>query len=184
MKAKKLNTSFFARPADRVAYELIGKILVWRNAQSEYQLRIVETEAYLGIKDKACHAAKGRTKRMETMFGPPGLTYVYLCYGMYHMLNFVCEKKGDPHAVLIRAAESLSHPALKLNGPGKICRELKITRDHNALSKSSGIFEWHQGAPPQKILKSKRIGINYAGSWANRKLRYLDALSPAVSRPA
>src|SRR5262245_5968976 len=101
---KKLRRSFYARPALDVAQDLIGKILVRRIDGEEYRARIMETEAYVGTHDLACHASKGRTKRTEVMFGPPGRAYVYLIYGMYEMFNVVTSAVGDAQAVLIRGA--------------------------------------------------------------------------------
>src|SRR4051812_5363563 len=104
---KKLPRSFYERDAALVAPDLLGKILVHRVNRKLLRARIVETEAYVGEHDLACHAAKGRTKRTEIMYGPPGHAYIYFIYGMYDMLNIVCAKEGNAQAVLIRAAEPL-----------------------------------------------------------------------------
>ena len=103
-----LEQSFYEQPALALAQALIGKVIVRRVRRKEYQARIVETEAYVGSHDLACHASKGRTNRTEVMFGPAGRAYVYLIYGMYDMFNIVASQINDPQAVLIRAAEPLS----------------------------------------------------------------------------
>src|SRR5438477_4414403 len=119
---KKLPHSFFSRPAVDVARDLIGKILVRRIDTKEFRARIVETEAYVGEHDLACHAAKGRTARTEIMFGRAGHAYVYFIYGMYDMLNIVTGAAGVAQAVLIRAAEPLDDWDADLSGPGKLTR--------------------------------------------------------------
>ena len=107
LRGKRLRRSFYRRPATELAQALIGKVLVHRVDGRTYAARIVETEAYVGPHDLACHAAKGRTKRTEIMFGRAGHAYVYLIYGMYPMLNIVSGEAGEPEAVLIRAAEPI-----------------------------------------------------------------------------
>jgi len=180
---KRLNKDFFNRTAKEVAVDLIGKEFVFKRSKARvYRCRIVETEAYLGVRDLACHASKGRTKRTETMFGPPARSYVYFVYGMYHMLNVVCMPKGVPEAVLIRAAECLSHPSLQLNGPGKLCRELGISKLHNNLSLLREPLYFVEGEEPKRIKKTKRIGVEYAMQWKDRHLRFYDALSKSVSK--
>jgi DNA-3-methyladenine glycosylase len=125
----KLSREFFNRPTLKVAQDLLGKILVFGN----HRAIITETEAYVGIDDPACHAYRGRTKRTEVMFGPPGYSYVYLIYGMYYCLNFITEEEGFAAGVLIRGAKLLTEPYLNLNGPGKLCKFLQITKQHNAI---------------------------------------------------
>src|SRR5713101_6315235 len=100
-----LPASFYARPTLRVARGLIGKYLVRETTAGLRAGRIIEVEAYVGFHDRASHASRGRTKRTEVMFGPPGLVYVYMIYGMYHCLNVVTERIDYPAAVLIRAVE-------------------------------------------------------------------------------
>src|SRR5437016_6319939 len=104
---RKLGRYFYHRPATELARDLIGKILVHRKDAKEYRARIVETEAYVGPHDLACHASRGRTKRTEVMFGPGGHAYVFLIYGIHEMFNIVCGERDDPQAVLARAAEPL-----------------------------------------------------------------------------
>lgn len=125
----RLDRSFFARPTLDVAKDLLGKELVF----NDHRGVINETEAYIGQDDPACHAAKGKTKRTEVMFGKPGFSYVYLIYGMYYCLNFVTEEEGFPAAVLIRGLYMPDQPKLDLQGPGKLCRHLEITKEDNAI---------------------------------------------------
>ncbi len=126
---RRLDLSFFNRPTLLVAQELLGKEIFFK-AQKAI---ITETEAYIGEDDPACHAAKGKTKRTAIMYGRAGFSYVYLIYGMYHCLNFVTEDEGFPAAVLIRAVQMKGVPKQKLNGPGKLCRFLGITTEHNGI---------------------------------------------------
>ena len=184
-RGKRLTRTFYRRPAEELARALLGKVLVHRVADRMIAARIVETEAYVGEHDLACHAAKGRTKRTEVMFGPPGVSYVYLIYGMYPMLNIVSGARGVAEAVLIRAAEPIGWEA-NLAGPGKLCREMRITLADNALdlTKSTKLFLVDDGArPAPRVATSKRVGIDYAGEWKDALLRFYDADSPAVSKP-
>src|SRR3954467_1421613 len=133
-KRTKLPRSFYARDAVVLAPDLIGKILVHRVGHKQLlRARIVETEAYVGGHALACHASKGRTTRTEVMFGPGGHAYVYFIYGMYDMFNIVASRKGDAQAVLVRAAEALDGWEADLSGPGKLCREMRITRKLNGI---------------------------------------------------
>src|SRR3954454_9931542 len=131
MHMAKLRRSFFSRPAIDLAPALIGKILVRRWRGTELRARIVETEAYVGEHDLACHASKGRTGRTEVMFGEAGHAYVYFIYGMYDMFNIVTGETGVAEAVLVRAAEALDEWQADLSGPGKLARAMEITRKEN-----------------------------------------------------
>lgn len=180
---------FYARPGDAVAVDLLGKVLVVDRGDGTDpgRGRIVETEAYLGEEDLACHASKGLTKRTSTIFGPPGHAYVYLIYGMYEMFNVVAERPGVAHAVLVRAVElhgSSAHGSIRADGPGRLTRALGITRDHNGASLLHGPITVHEGEAPKEIGVSARVGVAYAGSWADEPLRYFDVASPHVSKPS
>jgi len=178
----KLARSFYSRPAITVARELIGKILVRRVGTREVRARIVETEAYVGEHDLACHAAKGRTARTEVMFGMGGHAYVYLIYGIHHMLNVVCSVEGDAQAVLIRAAEPLGEWRVNLTGPGNLARGFQISRSDNRLDLTGdALFIINGCTPPPRVARTQRVGVDFSGHWKNRLLRFLDPDSPAVS---
>ena len=132
-RGRRLSRAFYARPAEALARDLLGKVLVHAVGAATFRARIVETEAYVGPHDLACHASKGRTKRTEIMVGRAGHAYVYLIYGMYPRLNIVSGKPGDAEAVLIRAAEPIGGWDANLSGPGKLCREMRITLADNTL---------------------------------------------------
>jgi DNA-3-methyladenine glycosylase len=172
----KLGLEFFQQPAITLAPALVGTILVRRHRQKEYRARIVETEAYVGAHDLACHAAKGRTQRTETMFGQGGRTYVYLIYGMHHMLNIVASTADDPQAVLLRGAVPLDDWNVDLTGPGKLARHLQLTKQHNNLdvTQSKLYFETDENYVPQ-LVRTKRIGIDYAKQWKDELLRFIDS---------
>ena len=164
----RLERKFFDRNTVVVAKELLGKYLVRKTNKGVIRVKITETEAYCGIRDLACHASKGLTPRTKTMFGPPGHAYVYMIYGMYHCLNFVTEKEGNPSAVLIRGVEGI-------NGPGKLCRELMIDKKLNNIDliKSKELWvEEGKKIKPSQIKKAKRIGIDYAGKWKDKLWRF------------
>ena len=161
--------SFFNRDVREVAESLLGAYLVRRmNGKTTKQI-ITEVEAYDGVHDKACHASKGRTVRTEIMFGPAGYWYVYLCYGMYDMLNIVTGPKDYPAAVLIRGVQNV-------NGPGKLTKALDITRALNGkkAEKRSGLWiEWGITVPKKQIIHTPRIGVAYAGNWAKKPWRFV-----------
>ena len=179
----KLGLEFYARPADTVANDLLGMTLIINHDGFEQRGRIVETEAYLGEQDLAAHSSKGRTPRTEVMFGPPAVSYVYLIYGMYNMFNIVTDKEDSAHAVLVRAIEPLLNIEGKTDGPGKLCKAMGITREHNKLSLLGEKIWLEQGAPAQSIKVTPRIGIDYAKEWKDAPLRFLDADSKFVSKP-
>jgi len=181
-----LTRDFYDRDTVTVARELLGKHLVRVTETGELLVgRITETEAYVGRMDKACHAyGYKRTKRTETLFAPPGTAYIYLIYGMYHCLNFVTEPEGEPCAVLIRGLTAVENGDIIaknrfdrkmeemtpyqrknfLNGPGKVCRGLSLTREQNGLDltrRESGLYVCG-GPAPGHIRVGKRIGIDYA----------------------
>jgi DNA-3-methyladenine glycosylase len=189
-----LERTFYARPTTTVARELLGKLLVRQAAGEPARIaRIVEVEAYLGERDAASHARRGPTPRAAIMFGPPGFLYVYLIYGMHHCMNVVTETDGVAGAVLIRAAAPVvgfpdgsigRRPVRPLTGPGKLCAGLAITRAYNGhdMTRPQEFFLADDGAPAPRRARSARIGVEYAGAWAARKLRFFDARSPYVCR--
>src|SRR5688500_2997277 len=168
---KKLPRSFYTREAAEVAHDLVGKILV----RGQRRARIVETEAYVGEHDLACHASKGRTNRTEIMYGQAGHAYVYFIYGMYDMLNIVRGAKGVAQAVLIRAAEPLDDWDADLSGPGKLCRALEITvRKDNGLDLTGAKMFLVEGPRPTHVRLTPRIGVGYAKHWEHEPLRFID----------
>jgi DNA-3-methyladenine glycosylase len=182
-----LPRAFFARPTEEVARDLVGKLIVRRRPGALPQLvRIVEVEAYLGERDAASHARRGPTARSAIMFGPPGHLYVYLIYGMHHCMNFVAEQDGVAGAVLIRAAASLAGPRERtFSGPGKLCAALAITRAHKGLdlcAPGAELLVADDGAAPPRLARSPRVGVDYAGAWARRRLRFYVPGNPAVTR--
>jgi DNA-3-methyladenine glycosylase len=178
-----LGLDFFSQPAIEFAPSLLGAILVRRVGRNVRRARIIETEAYLGPKDLASHSSKGRTKRTEVMFGPPGRAYVYLIYGMYTMLNVVVGVEGEAEAVLIRGAEPLDGWDADLSGPGRLARSFAVTLADNGAPLTAGDMTFHADpAYRPRIVKRKRVGVDYAGRWKDRHLRFIDAANPAASR--
>jgi DNA-3-methyladenine glycosylase len=178
---KKLGHSFYQRDAKKLARDLIGTILVRCVRGREYRARIVEAEAYVGPQDLASHSSKGRTKHTEVLFGPAGRAHVYLVYGMYEMFNVVAGKIGSGQAVLIRAAEPVGGWKADLSGPGKLTRAFKITRDLNGLDLTGDtLYLEHDPDHRPRIRRSTRIGVEYAGEWKNKLLRFYDDKSRAV----
>ena len=184
-KVNKLRRSFYAREAEVLAHDLIGTILVRRVDGTERRGRIVETEAYVGCHDLACHAAKGRTARTEIMFGKAGHAYVYLIYGIHNMLNIVSGARGVAQAVLVRAADPLDGWEANLSGPGNLAKAFGITRRDNGadLTGDALFLLASRDAQPPRIVRTRRIGVDYAKEWRDAPLRFIDADSTAVSRP-
>ncbi len=163
---KILTRSFYHKDTLEVARGLLGSVLVRRVGRKTVRARIVETEAYVGEDDLACHASKGRTKRTEVMYGEAGHAYVYMIYGMYHCLNIVTEAKDFPSAVLIRAVEIDGVPRKETDGPGKLCRFLDIDRSLNGWDVTRGGKLWIESGKPSDdeiVSAAKRVGIDYAG---------------------
>lgn len=181
-----LPREFFARDALVLARALVGTFLVVRRGEHVQTARIVETEAYRGPKDLACHARSGLTRRTKALFGPPGHSYVFLIYGMYECFNVVGLAEGRGHAVLVRGVEP--GPGLEgaTNGPGRLTRALGITRADNEIdltSEASRIFVAARARRP-RITVTPRVGVAYAGEWADKHWRFFDAESAHVSRPS
>jgi DNA-3-methyladenine glycosylase len=169
-----------------VARELLGQILVLRDEGGRRAGRIVETEAYIGEHDLACHASKGRTARTDVLFGPPGYAYVYLIYGMYRCFNAVTEPEGVAAAVLVRGLEPLEgfREGARLDGPGKLCREMGIQMAHNRLDLLADTLfvEPGQAVPQRAIARGPRVGVDYAGRWAEEPFRFWVKGNSHVSR--
>ncbi len=166
-----LKKDFFKRSTLTVAKDLLGKYLVRRYEDKEIALMITEVEAYDGPKDKASHASRKMTDRNAIMFGPGGYFYIYLCYGMYEMLNFVTGDKGYPAAILVRGVEGY-------DGPGKLTKALEIDRSLNKeeMIKKNGLWVEDRGASvkPRQIKRTPRIGVDYAGEvWKNKPYRFI-----------
>jgi len=165
----KLQNDFYRQNAIIVAEKLLGKILVRVGEDGfEKRYKITETEAYLGVEDKACHASKGRTARTEIMYSEGGAVYVYLIYGMYWMLNVVTGKAEHPQAVLIRGIDNII-------GSGKVGRELKMDKSFYGESLLNSNRIWIEDAPDEiNFTTASRIGIDYAGEeWKNKPWRFI-----------
>ena len=185
LERARLPAAFFADDATAVARKLIGCALVHGDRAG----LVVETEAYLGPEDLASHARFGSTQRTSVMFGPGGVSYVYLCYGIHQMFNIVTGGAGEGQAVLIRAiAPYLGMPddPSTGRGPGKVTQALGLDRRHDRrdLTRGDLFVAAISRAAQVRIARGPRVGVAYAGAWANRPLRFWWRDHPAVSRPA
>ena len=193
-EAAALPREFFARDTEIVARDLLGCILECHSEEGMTSGRIVETEAYIGEHDLACHATAGRTRRTEPLYGPPGTSYVYFVYGVHWCFNAVTREEGLPSAVLIRALEPVNGVDLMrrrrnaarkdadlTNGPGKLCAALGIDARHNALTLNRPPILIRAGdrVADEKVEITPRIGIRESADWP---LRWLIAKNPYVSR--
>ena len=179
-----LPPSFYDRPTEEVARELLGAVLEHRTDEGTVRGRIVETEAYLGPDDPACHAAAGLTARTRFLFGPPGRAYVYFIYGMHWCFNAVTREEGHGSAVLIRALEPISgleHMRRRrgverdvdlTSGPARLCDAFGIDREQNGVRLDRGPLRILSGAqlPDEDVLVTPRIGIRKAADWPLRFL--------------
>lgn len=194
-----LPRAFYERPTLDVARDLIGTLLVHETREGRASGVIVETEAYIGESDPACHAAPGPTTRNAPLYGPPGIAYVYLNYGIHYLVNAVTESEGWPAAVLIRALEPFEGEALMrrrrargtakrpsdlaahdlCRGPGNLTRALGISLKHNLLDLTAGPLRIEAaGLPPRPVAWSRRIGITVG---IHHEWRCFDPQSAAVS---
>jgi DNA-3-methyladenine glycosylase len=193
-----LETNFYRRDALTVAKELLGKVIVRQLDRTQITARIVETEAYIGPEDKACHAYQNKkTKRTKPMFKPGGFTYVYLIYGMYYCFNIVTGEAEKPEAILIRAVEPISgldvikqNRDIKsnrlvdlTNGPGKLCQGLEIDKELNEirLTDNDSLSVIEAGEQDYDIVSAPRINIDYAEEYKDKKWRFYLADSSFVS---
>jgi len=186
--------AWFDRSAAEVAPDLLGAFLIHDTPRGRVAGRIVEVEAYLGPEDLAAHSSHGRTSRNAAMFGEPGHLYVYLVYGMHHCANVVCGPDTKPEAVLLRAAEIVEGedlarfrrgqvPTTRLAaGPGNLASAFDIDRRLNGADLLAGPVRLAIGPPPNSIERTGRIGVEYAGDWTDRPLRFVIADDPHRSR--
>ena len=196
-----LPLSFYRRPAEEVAPDLLGRLLVRRLGRERLVLRLVEVEAYLGAPDRAAHAWGGRrTARNESLYLPGGHAYVYFIYGMHWCLNVVCGEKDEGSAVLLRAGEPLQgaatmrarrgladrvRPGDVAGGPGKLAQALAVDRALDG-ARLDGKQLWLAAGDPvlrAQIATGPRIGVAYAGQAASWPLRFVERGNPHVSRP-
>ena len=191
----KISRSFYEQSTLDVARQLLGKYLVRTHQDGTTVGKIVETEAYVGPEDKACHASKGRTPRTEVMFGQAGHAYVYFVYGFHHMLNIVTESVDYPAAVLIRAVEPVGGVELMqarrqtetlrnlASGPGKLCQAFAIDRKLNGDDLCGKLLYLEdRGEAVSKVVTTPRIGVDYAGKWKNEPWRFLIKGNQFVSK--
>lgn len=197
-----LPKTFYRRPAAEIAPDLLGRYLVHEaGGELPLVLRIVETEAYLGAADRASHAWNDRrTPRTSALYREGGFAYVYLIYGMHHMLNVVTGTSDDGSAVLLRAGEPVrgestmrrlrgltarGRAGVVAGGPGKLCRALGVDGALNGAALWRGPLRILSGDPvaPADVVIGPRVGIDYAGEAASWPLRFAVAGNPHVSRP-
>jgi DNA-3-methyladenine glycosylase len=180
LERARLPAAFFAAASSVVARKLVGCALVHAGRAG----LIVETEAYLGPEDLASHARFGATRRTSVMFGPGGVSYVYLCYGIHQMFNIVTGREGAAEAVLIRAIAPYlglpDDPAVG-RGPGKVTRALGLDQRHDRRDLAQGDLFVAAAVAPPRIARGPRIGVDYAGAWAERPLRFWWRDHPSVS---
>lgn len=177
--------AWFDRAADALAPDLLGALLVHDTPRGRIVGRIVEVEAYLGPEDLAAHSARGQTPRNAVMFGPPGYLYVYFVYGMHHCANVVCGPGAKPEAVLLRGAQLVEGEELArsrrgavphaqiANGPGNLAAAFDIDRRLNGADLLAGPIRLVPAPSPVAFLRTPRIGVAYAGEWADRPLRFM-----------
>ena len=172
--------AMLAHPAPLVAPALLG----WRLRTSVASGIIAEVEAYQGEDDLACHASKGRTPRTSVLYAGPGTLYVYLCYGMHHLLNLVTDQVGVPSAVLIRGLIVDGIDARRSNGPGKVARLLAVDRRHHGETLGTTLGLIPPATPPGEVCCGPRVGVDYAGPvWSAKPWRWWIAGFPVVNNP-
>ena len=185
---RRLGREFWLQPTLKVAWALLGEYLVRKDGRQGLIGKIVETEAYLGPRDRASHSFGGKvTKRNQAEYLIGGHVYIYLVYGMYWQLNITTAESGKPECVLIRALEPIKNGSGKIaNGPGKLCRWLKLGKWCYGLdtvtSELLWVEDWGEKIKKSQIIAAKRVGIDYAGEWATKKWRFYLKDNPFVSR--
>jgi DNA-3-methyladenine glycosylase len=185
-----LPRQFYQRDTITVSKNLLGKILVYESSENTTAGKIVETEAYRGPEDQAAHSSGGRrTPRNEVMFRHKGYAYIYFIYGLYHCFNVTAGNiPGKPEAVLIRALEPVTGEQIMAkcrgpkirnhinltNGPSKLCMAMNITRSQNAtdLTLPPLYIKDAPPIPPEDMVETTRIGVDYAGEWKNKPWRF------------
>jgi DNA-3-methyladenine glycosylase len=194
--SSKLPRSFYSRSALDVASDLLGKVLIRRLRRRNLAGKIVETEAYAGPHDLACHASKGHTPRTAVMFGEAGHAYVYMIYGFHFCLNVVTERVGYPAAVLIRAVEPIENVDVMrrargnperetdiASGPGKLCRAMSIDKKLNGEDLlAATLWIEDRKLDAETIRTSPRVGVDYAGEYKDKPWRFYLEGNPHVSR--
>jgi DNA-3-methyladenine glycosylase len=187
LRTARVPHAFYLRDARVVARALVGAYLVHApETRAARAVRIVETEAYCGPKDLACHAKVGLTRRTRTLLGAPGHAYVFLIYGMYDCFNVTCKGEGSGHAVLIRGGEPVLgiEDGVRGDGPGRLARAMGITRADDAADLAGdALFVAARRSRPA-ITVTARVGVGYAGEWADRPWRFVEVSSRHASRPA
>ncbi len=179
MRSRRLSRKFYQQSTLKVARELLGKYLVRKVGSKKLVGKIIETEAYIGPKDKASHAYRGKiTPRNRVEYREGGHVYIYLVYGMYWQLNIVTSRAGKPECVLIRALEVPGEDRNVASGPGRLCRYLQLDKSFYGedLTRSKRIWIEDRGetVSPAHIERTPRIGIDYAGPyWSQKKWRFL-----------
>jgi DNA-3-methyladenine glycosylase len=188
LRAARLGRAWFARDALAVARALIGCHVVREGGPREgapLVSRIVETEAYRGPADLACHARAGLTRRTRSLLGEEGHAYVFFVYGMHECFNVTCAGAGRGHAVLVRAGEPTAgfDEHARLDGPGRFARAMRISRAHDGQDLTEPPLYVCGRTTRPRIAVSPRVGVAYAGAWADRPWRFYDPASRHVSRP-
>lgn len=196
-RGQRIPRTFFRRPTVQVARELLGARLVHVVQGHRLAGIVVETEAYIGEEDQACHARAGRTPRTQVMYGPPGHGYVYFNYGMHWLFNVVTETEGFPAAVLVRAllpVEGLTWMARQrtgrpmrqwTDGPAKVCQALGIAGQYHGYDlchpQATLFFEFDWTFPDQAVIRGPRVGLHRVPEpWRSRSWRF--RLAPAWQR--
>lgn len=181
--ASRFDPNLFSLGAIECSKQLLGSVMVRDVDGVRRMARILEVEAYLGPRDLASHSSRGRTKRTEVMFGPPGRAYVYFIYGMHWMFNVVSGVEGEAHAILIRSAQPLGGWEANLLGPARLAKAFGISgRDNGGDLCGDDIHFLSEPDYRPRIAKSRRVGVDYAGRWKDRLLRFIDVSNPASSR--
>ena len=196
---KALSQAFYMKDGITLAKDLLGKVIVREEAGERYCFKIVETEAYMGAEDKGAHVyGNKKTQRTAPLFEIGGTTYIYLIYGMYHCLNISAGEVGVPHCVLIRGVEPMDELAVNYakqnrnikskkltdltNGPGKLCKALKIDKSLNVhLVTKKGPLWIGEGEAPDLVVEAKRINIPYAEEYQDMLWRFYIKDNPFVS---